>query len=83
MKTEEYGSRRDTLLLSQLDNDWHLGQGRPGAAEGRVRHDVHARGGARVQDLLLRQPRVVLDLVHGRGDLGLREELVEVLFAVL
>jgi hypothetical protein len=38
---------------------------------------------AQVDNLLLREGRVVLDLVDSRDDGGVREELLEVAFAVL
>lgn len=53
------------------------------AAERAVGDDVDAARAAEVHNLLLRQARVVFDLIDGRDDGAACEQLLEVFLAVL
>jgi hypothetical protein len=71
------------MLPRDLDHRLGLHDRTASGPERAVRHDVDALFLAQVHDLLLRQRRVVLDLVHCRDDGGFWEQLLQVLFAVL
>lgn len=81
--TQQDGGGTDALLLGELDDGLGAHHGPARAAKGAVRHDVNALFPAQVDDLLLRETGVVLDLVHGGDDLGVGEQLLQVLLAVL
>jgi hypothetical protein len=76
-------NRANALLLRQRYNRLSRLQRTPGAAQGAIRDDVDALLPAQVDDLGLRQRRVVLDLVDGGDDLSHGEQLLEVLLAVV
>lgn len=80
---DQDSSGRNAVLLCHLLDGSSLHDGSAGAAEGTVGSDDDALSLAEVDDLLLGEKRVVLDLVDGGDDLGLLEELLEVLDAVV
>ncbi len=80
---QQDGGGVDAVLLGELDDGLGGEQRAARAAEGAVRHEVDALLLAEVVDLLLGQLRVVLDLVDGRDHRGVRQELLEILLAVL
>jgi hypothetical protein len=71
------------VLLGNLDNGLGLEHGAARATERAISHDVDALLVAEVDDLLLREGRVVLDLVDSRDNGRLSQQLLEVLLAVL
>ena len=83
MIAQQHSGRLDAVLLGDGDDGLGREQRAARAAERAVRHDMDALLVAEVDNLLLRQRRVVLNLVHGGDDGGVREELFEVAFAVL
>lgn len=83
MVAQQDGGGVDAVLLGELDDGLGGEQRAARAAEGAVRHEVDALLLAEVVDLLLGQLRVVLDLVDGRDHRGVRQELLEILLAVL
>ncbi len=83
MVAQQHGRRVDGVLGRDLDDGLGLHQRPARAAQRAVGHDVDALGLAQVDDLLLRQRRVVLDLVDGRDHGAVGEELLEVALAVL
>lgn len=83
MIAQQDGRRLDAVLLGDLDDGLGGEERAAGAAQRAVRHDVDALLFAEVDDFLLRECRVVLDLVDGGDDGGVWEELFEVALAVL
>lgn len=83
MIAQQHGPGGDALLLGDLDDGRGREQRATGAAKGAVGHDVDALLPAKVDNLLLRQRRVVLDLVDGGHDGAVREQLLQVALAVL
>lgn len=83
MPADKDGGGLDALLLGQLDNGLRLEERAAGAAQRAVGHDLDVMLFAQLDNLRLRQQRVILDLVDGGLDGGLGQELLEVLFAVL
>lgn len=83
MVAQQDGRRLDPVLLCDLDDRLSRHHRPASAAERAVRHDVNAVLLAEVDNLLLRQGRVVLNLVHRRLDSAVRQELLEITFAVL
>lgn len=83
MVGEENCGRRNVVLLCNGDNTLILEERGACASERAVGGDVNALLLAEVDDLLLRQERVVLDLVGCRNDGGLREQLLKVLDGVV
>lgn len=83
MVAEKNRARPDSLLLCQLDNVGVLEQWTSSAAQGAVCGDENALLFAEVDDVLLRQQRMVFDLVDGRDDADLREELFEISLGVV
>lgn len=83
MVAQKNCTSRNTTLLCNLDN-WLCGHdGAASAAEGTVRDDVDALVVAKVDNFLLRKRGMILDLVDGWDSLGLGEQLLEILLAVL
>lgn len=83
MVAEQNSASRNTLLLSNLDDRLAGHEGAASAAKRTVGDNVDALFTAEVDNLLLGKAGVVLDLVDGRDNLGHREKLLKVLFAVL
>lgn len=83
MVAEEDGRGRDTLLLGNFDNRLSGHDGTASAAERAVGLNVDTLLLAEVDDLLLRKAGVVLDLVDGGDDGGMRQKLLKVSLAVL
>lgn len=83
MVAEEDGRGRDTSLLSNLDDRRSGHDGATGATQGAVGLNMDTLLLAEVDDLLLGKFGVVLDLVNGGNDGGVRQKLLEVLLAVL
>lgn len=83
MIAEQDSCRADVVLLGNLDNGLGLEHGAARATEGAVGHDVDTLLVAEVDDLLLREGRVILDLVDSRDDGRLSQQLLEVLLAIL
>jgi hypothetical protein len=83
MITQQHSRSLDAVLLGNLNHGLGSEERPARAAQGAVGHDVDTLVLAQVDNLLLWQRRVVLDLVDGRDDGGVREELLEVAFAVL
>lgn len=83
MVAEEDRGGADALLLSNLDNGLGGQDGAASAAKGAVSHDVNTFLLAEVDNLLLRKLRVVLNLVNGGDDGGVRQKLLKVSLAVL
>lgn len=83
MVAEEDGRGGDTLLLGNLDNRLSSHDGATSAAKGTVCLNMNALLLAEVDNLLLRKTGMVLDLVDGGDDSGMRQKLLEVLLAVL
>lgn len=83
MITQQHSRWLDAVLLGDGDDRFGREHRAARATERAVRHDVDALLVAEVDNLLLRQSRVVLDLVDGGDDGCMREELFEVSFAVL
>lgn len=71
------------MLLSNLLDGLGSEQGAACAAKRAVGHDMDALLLAQVDNLLLRKSRVILDLVDSRDNLGLGQQLLKVLLAVL
>lgn len=83
MITQQNSRRLNPMLLGNLDHRLSAGHRATGASKRRVRHDVDALLLAKVDNVLLGKLRVVLDLVDGWDDGGVREEFFEVTLAVL
>ena len=83
MVAQENGGRRHAALLGDLDDRFGLQQRSARAAQRAVGHDADALLLAQIDNLLLRQGRMVLDLVDGRDYFAVREQLLEICFAVL
>lgn len=83
MPAKQNGSRRDTTLLGNLDDRLRREQGATRATQGAVSGNVDTLLVAEIDNLLLGQRGVVLDLIDGRGDGGLGQELLQVLDAVV
>lgn len=83
MPAQENSRRSNTPLIRNLDNRRRRKQRTPRAPQRAVRGDMDALLFAEVDNLLLRERRVVLDLVDGRHDGRLRQEFLEVLLAVV
>jgi len=83
MVAQQNSRRLHPMLLGDLDNRFSLEKRPAGASQRAVGHDVYPLLLAEVYNLLLRQSRVVLDLVNGGDDGCVGEELVEVELAVL
>ena len=83
MVAQQDGRCRNAAPLGDLDYGLGLEQRPARAAERAVGHDADALLPAQVDNLLLRQGRVVLDLVDSGDDLAVREQLLQVQFAVL
>ncbi len=83
MVAQQHGRRLDVVFLGDLHHGLQPHERAVRAAKRAVRHDVDALLAAEVDNLLLRQHRVVLDLVDRGDDGGVREQLLEVAFAVL
>ena len=73
----------DAVFLGDLLHAGVCEERAAGRAEGAVGLDDDAVFGAQVDDLLLREQRVVFDLVDGGDDVAVREELFEVFDAVV
>lgn len=81
--TQEYIPLSHTVFLGELFHP-RVGEERPARrAEGTVRFDDDAVFLAQVDDLFLREERVVFDLVDGGDDAAVGEELFEVFGAVV
>ena len=83
MIAQQHSRRLDPMLLRNLHDRLGLHQRPARAAERAVGHDVDAPLLAQVDNLLLRQGGRVFNLVDGRDDGGVREELFQVALAVL
>ena len=83
MVAEEDGRGRDTSLLGNLNDGLSGHDGTTGAAQRAVGLNVDALLLAQVDNLLLGKTGVVLDLVNGGDDSGVRQKLLKVLLAVL
>lgn len=83
MPTQQHRRRRNPLPLRDLHDRLRREQRTPRAPQRTVRRDVDPFFLAEVDDLLLRQGRMVLDLVHGGHDGDLGEEFLEVTLAVV
>lgn len=75
--------RTNALLLSKLDHRRRRHDGATGTSKRAVSHDVDALFVAQVDNLLLRQARVVFDLIDSGNNLGMGKEFLEVLLAIL
>lgn len=83
MVAQQDGSRRNSLLLSNLD-DWLGAHQRAACASQRaVGHDMNSMLPAEVNNLLLGKAGVVLNLVDSGDNGGVWDELLEVFLAVL
>lgn len=80
---EKDGRGRDTLLLGNLDNGLSGHDRTASAAQRAVGLNVDALLLAEVDNLLLGKAGVVLDLVDGGDDGGMRQKLLKVSLAVL
>ena len=83
MITQQHSRGLNAMLLRDLDDGLSREERAARAAERAVGHDVDALFLAQVDNLLLRQRRVVLDLIDGGDDGSVGEELFEVAFAIL
>jgi hypothetical protein len=83
MVAEEDGRSRDASLLGNLDDRRSGHDGTTGATQRAVGLNMDTLLLAEVDDLLLGKFGVVLDLVNGGNDGGVRQKLLEVLLAVL
>jgi hypothetical protein len=83
MITQQNSGRLDAMFLGDLDDRLGAEERAARAAQRAVGHDVDALFLAKVDNLLLRERRVVLDLVDGGNDGGVGEELFKVALAVL
>ena len=83
MITQQHRRGLDAVLLGHFDHRLGGEQRSACAAQRAVRHDVDPLFFAEVDNLLLRQGRVVLDLVDCGDDGCMGEELLEVAFGVL
>lgn len=78
MPTQQHGSRLHFVLLRNLQDQLLLEEWPAGRAERAVGHDMDTLLLGQAHDIVLRQRRVVLELVHRRYHLGHREELLQV-----
>jgi hypothetical protein len=83
MVAEEDSRGRDTSLFGNLDDRRGGHDGTAGATQRAVGLNMDTLLLAEVDDLLLGKLGVVLDLVNGGNDGGVRQKLLEVLLAVL
>jgi hypothetical protein len=78
MITQQHGRRSNTMFLRNFEHPFVLEQRRPRATERTVRGNVDALVFAEIYNLLLRQQRVVFDLVDCGHDGRLGEQLLHV-----
>ena len=83
MPAQKNSRRSNTPLIRNLHNRRRREQRTPRAPQRTVRGDMNTLFFAKVDNLLLRERRVVLDLVDGWHDGRLRQEFLEVLLAVV
>jgi hypothetical protein len=83
MITQQHSRRPNTIFLRNFKHPFVLEQRRPRAAQRTVRGDVYALVFAEIDNLLLRQQRVVFDLVDCGRDGRLGEQLLHVLDRVV
>lgn len=83
MVAEQDSSSRNSLLLSNLDNGLGGHQRAACTAQRAIGHDVNTVFSAEINNLLLGEAGMVLNLVDGGDNGGVREELFEVCLAVL
>lgn len=76
MVAQQYNCWSDAVLLGNLVDDLVLEQRATGATQGAVGGNVNALLLAEVDNLLLWQQRVILDLVGGGDNCGLRKQLL-------
>lgn len=81
--TQQHRRRAHTLPVGHLDDRVSRHERAARAAQRTVRRHVDALFLAEIDNLLLRQRRVVLDLVDGRDDGRLRQKLLQVPLAVV
>lgn len=80
---KQNSSRSNTSLRRNLHNRLSSEQRATGAAERTVSGDMDADLITEIYNLLLRQRRVILDLVDGWHDRCLRQQFLEVLDAIV
>lgn len=83
MITEQDRRGTDAMLFGNLDDRLRSQERPPGASQRAVGDYMDAFLFAKVDDLLLRKAGVVFDLVHGGDDGAVRQELLEIPFAIL
>lgn len=83
MPAQQHSRRLNTVLLRNLHHPLIPHEGAPSRPQRRVRHDVDTLLLAQIHNLLLRQQRVVLNLVHRRHDLRLRQQLLQIPLGVV
>jgi hypothetical protein len=83
MIAQQHGSRPNTVFPRHLVHRLVFEQRRSRAPKRTVGRNMDALFPAKIHHLLLGQQRMVLYLVHGRGDGGLRKQLLEVLDRVV
>lgn len=83
MPAQKNSRRSNTSPIRNLHNRRRREQRTPRAPQRTVRGDMNTLFFAKVDNFLLREGRVVLDLVNGRDDGRLRQEFLEVLLAVV
>lgn len=83
MVAKENGRGRDALPLGNLHDGLGGHSGATSTAQRAIGHNMNAFFLTKIDNLLLGKIRVVLDLVNGGKDGGVRQKLLKVLLAVL
>jgi hypothetical protein len=81
--TQQHTRRRDVPFLCDFDNGSCTEHWSSSTTQRAICCDMDALRFAEVNNILLRKRWVIFDLVDGRNDSGLREQLFEVFYAVV
>jgi hypothetical protein len=83
MKTQQNGNRRDIVFLGNLNHRLRSCQRASSTTQRAVGGDVDPLRLAKVDDFLLREGRVVLDLIDGGHSCSVGKQLLQVADAVV